>query len=83
MARKVGEGPGRGCVGDGNRLGKVDERHIVEFGAADPLRLQDPEQSRRVQFVLGLRRQPPQLLGPGSPVAQSGTSARARASMAA
>jgi hypothetical protein len=41
-------------------FGAVDERDIVELGAPDPLRLQDPEQASVMQITLGLRRQAPQ-----------------------
>ena len=70
MARKVRQRPRRGCVGHGDRFGEVDERHVVEFGAADPLGLQNPEQAGRMKILLGLRWQPPQLFRPCGPLAQ-------------
>ena len=48
------------------RVGAIDQRDIIEFGAADPLRLHDPEQAGVMQIAFGLRRQAPQLLGLGA-----------------
>ena len=52
------------------RIGAIDQRDIVEFRAPDPLRLHDPEQTGVMQIAFGLRRQTPQLLSPGSAIAQ-------------
>ena len=61
MARKVGKIPRYGSIRLPQRIGAIDQRDIVEFGAADPLGLHDPEQAGIMQIALGLRRQAPQL----------------------
>jgi len=71
VARKIGEIPGDRRITLGERIGTIDQRDVVEFGAADPLRLHDPEQAGIVQLALRVRRQPPQLLGSGSTLAQA------------
>ena len=83
VAGEVGEIPRHGSVGLPQRIGAIDQRDIIELGAADAFWLHDPEQTGVVQIALGLRRQAPQLLGLGSALAQLGISARARATMAA
>ena len=70
MAGEIGKIPGHRRIGLPERIGAIDQRDIVEFGAADPLRLHDPEQAGVMQIAFGLRRQAPQLLGPGSAFAQ-------------
>ena len=65
VARKIGEIPGYRRITLGERIGTIDQCDVVEFGAADPLRLHDLEQAGIVQLALRVRRQPPQLLGSG------------------
>ena len=71
VAGEIGEIPGHRRIALRERIGAIDQRDVVEFGAADALRLHDPEQAGIVQIALGLRRQTPQLLGPGSALAQA------------
>ncbi len=52
------------------RIGAIDQRDVIEFRASHPLRLHDPEQTGVMQIEFGLRRQTPQLLSPGSAIAQ-------------
>ena len=70
VACQIGEIPGHRRVGLPDRIGAIDQRDIIEFGATYPLRLHDPEQTGVMQIAFGLRRQAPQFLGPGRAVAQ-------------
>ena len=72
MTGQVGEIPGHGSVAFAEQFGAIDKRDVVEFRAADPLRLNDPEQARFMQIALGLRRQPTQFFGPRRPVSKLG-----------
>ena len=70
MAGQIGEIPGDRRIGLSEQLGAIDQRNIIEFRAAYPLRLQDPEQASIVQIPLSFRRQAPQFLGPRRAIAQ-------------
>ena len=70
MAGEIGEIPRHRGVALPERIGAIDQRDIIEFGAADPLRLHDPKQAGLMQIALGLRRQTPQFLGFGGALAQ-------------
>ena len=70
VAREIGEVPGHRCIRLPERIGAIDQRDIIEFRASHPLRLHDPEQTRIMQIAFGLRRQTPQLLRPGSALAE-------------
>ena len=61
MAGQVGEIPGYGSVTLSKQLGAIDQRDIVELGAPDALRLNEPEQACVVQITLGFRRISPSL----------------------
>jgi hypothetical protein len=63
VARQISQIPGHRCVGATEQLGAINQSDVVELGAADPLRLEHPEQAGIVQVSLGFRRQMPQLLG--------------------
>jgi hypothetical protein len=52
-------------------IGAIDQRDVIEFAAADPLRLHDPEQPGIMQIAFGLRRQPPQFLRRSGAIAQA------------
>ena len=67
---KVGEIPRHGSIGLAQRIGAIDKRDIVEFGPADAFGLHDAKQSGVMQIAFGLRREAPQLLGPGGTIAQ-------------
>ena len=71
MAREIGEIPGHRRIALRQHIGAIDQRDIIEFGAADPLRLHDPEQAGIMQIAFGLRRQAPQFLGFGGAIAQA------------
>ena len=70
VARKVGKIPCYGSISLRQRVGTIDQRDVVEFGAADALGLHDPEQARIMQIAFGFRRQSPQRFGFGSALAQ-------------
>ena len=70
MAGQIGEIPRHRRIALPERIGAIDQRDIIEFGAADPLGLHDPEQAGLMQVALGLRRQAPQFLGSGGALAQ-------------
>ena len=67
---KIGEIPCHRSVCLPERIGTIDQRDIIEFGAADALWLHDPEQAGVMQVALGLRRQAAQFFGPGRALAQ-------------
>ena len=71
MAGEVGEIPGHRRITLREHIGAIDQRDVIEFGAADPLRLHDPEQAGIMQIAFGLRRQASQLLGLGGTIAQA------------
>src|SRR6476661_303230 len=70
MACEIGKIPGHRSVRLPDCIGTVDQRDIIEFRTADPLWLHNPEQTGLMQIPFGLRRKTPQLLGPGSTIAQ-------------
>jgi hypothetical protein len=61
MTCKVRQIPRHGRIRAPEYRGAIDQRDIVKFSAANPLRLHDPEQARLMQIALGLRRQASQL----------------------
>jgi hypothetical protein len=71
VACEVGEVPGRRGVGLPDRLGTIDQRDIIEFGAADAPGLDDTQKARLVQLAFCLRRQAAQLLGLRCAIAQA------------
>ena len=83
VAGEIGEIPRHRRIRLRERIGAIDQRDVIEFGAADALRLHDPEQAGIMQIALGLRRQASQFFGPGGAIAQLGISALARSTMAA
>jgi hypothetical protein len=70
MAREISEIPGYRGISLPNRISAIDQRYIIEFGAAYFFGLYDPEQTGLMQIPFGLRRKTPQFLGPGSTLAQ-------------
>ena len=72
VAGKIGEIPSHRRIGLAERIGAIDQRDIIEFGAANALGLHDAEQARLMQLALGLRWQPPQFFGPGGALAKPG-----------
>ena len=63
MAAEIGDIPCHGRIAVGEGSGKVDQPDIIEFRSADAFGLQNPEQARIMQILLGLDRQATQLLG--------------------
>ena len=63
MAGEIGEIPRHRRIALPERVGAIDQRDVIEFGATDPLRLHDPEQAGVMQIAFGLRRQTAQFLG--------------------
>ncbi len=84
VAGEIGEIPRHGSICLSERVGTIDQRDVIEFGAADALWLHDPEQPGVMQIALGLGRQASQFLGPGQRArAILGSRVFARATMAA
>jgi len=83
MACQIGEIPCRRRIALTERVGAIDQRDVIEFGAAYPLRLHDPKQAGVMQIAFGLRRQAPQLSVLAARSRSCGMSALARATIAA
>ena len=71
VACQIGEIPRHRRIALAERIGAIHQRDIIEFGAADPLRLHHPEQTGFMQIALGLIGQTPQLLGAGRAIEQA------------
>jgi hypothetical protein len=67
---QVGNVPGRGRIAPSEDIGDIDQGDVIEFRPTDPARLEDTEQSRLVQFALGILRQAAKLLASGGALAQ-------------
>ncbi|MGY3419640.1 hypothetical protein ACVWZW_000115 [Bradyrhizobium sp. F1.13.4] len=70
MARQIGQIPCHRGVCLTEQVRAIDQGDIIEFCAANALRLKHPEQAGVVQILLGFRRQMPQLFRSRRPLSQ-------------